>query len=280
MILRARQFEFTFPRPALVMGIINVTPDSFSDGGQFLDAARAVEHARQLVAEGADILDIGGESTRPNAVPVGEAEELRRVLPVIEALASSVKVPLSIDTCKPAVARAALAAGASIINDVGAARQSGEMFQLAAESGAAYVAMHSQGTPQTMQLNPVYGDVVAEVNAFFGECLGRLRTAGVAPEQVMLDVGLGFGKTVAHNLQLLAAFDRLQNWKRPLLLGASRKSFVGIIAGESNLAGRLAGSLACACWGRSRGAQIIRVHDVKETLQALRLTEAILARKT
>jgi dihydropteroate synthase len=280
MILRARQFEFTFPRPALVLGIVNVTPDSFSDGGQFLDATRAVEHARQLAAEGADILDIGGESTRPNAVPVGEAEELRRVLPVIEALASSVSVPLSIDTCKPAVARAALAAGASIINDVSAARQSAEMFRLVAESGASYVAMHSKGTPQTMQLNPVYGDVVAEVNAFFGECLGRLRAAGVAPEQVVLDVGLGFGKTVDHNLQLLAALERFQNRNRPLLLGASRKSFVGIIAGESDAAGRLAGSLACACWGRSQGAQIIRVHDVKETLQALRLTEAILARKT
>lgn len=280
MILRARQFEFTFPRPALIMGIVNVTPDSFSDGGQFFDAAHAVEHARQLVAEGADILDIGGESTRPNAVPVGEAEELRRILPVIESLAKSVSVPLSIDTCKPAVAHAALAAGASIINDVGAARQSGAMFQLVAQSGAAYVAMHSQGTPQTMQLNPRYGNVVTEVNEFFGDCLRRLQDAGVAPEQVVLDVGLGFGKTVGHNLHLLAALARFQNRKRPLLLGASRKSFVGIIAGESDAAGRLAGSLACACWGRSQGAQIIRVHDVKETLQALRLTEAILVRKT
>ena len=280
MILRARQFEFTFPRPALVMGIVNVTPDSFSDGGRFFDAARAVEHARQLVAEGTDILDIGGESTRPNAVPVGEAEELRRVLPVIEALAGSVSVPLSIDTCKPAVARAALAAGASMVNDVGAARQSREMFDLVAQSGAAYVVMHSQGTPQTMQLNPSYADVVVEVDEFFEGCLHRLRDAGVAPEQVVLDVGLGFGKTLEHNLRLLAALGKFQNRKRPLLLGASRKSFVGIIAGESDAAGRLGGSLACACWGRRAGAHIIRTHDVKETLQALRVTEAILARRT
>jgi dihydropteroate synthase len=280
MIFRACQFEFTFPRPALVMGIVNVTPDSFSDGGLFLDASRAVEHARQLVAEGADILDIGGESTRPNAQPVGEAEELRRVMPVIEALAGTIAVPISIDTCKPAVARAALAAGASLVNDVATARQADEMFHLVAETGAGYVAMHSQGTPQTMQLNPVYADVVAEVDVFFGDCLHWLGEAGVAPEQVVLDVGLGFGKTVEHNLELLAALDRFQNWNRPLLLGASRKSFLGTIAGITDAAERLAGSLACASWSRMKGAQIIRAHDVKETLQALRVTQAILARAT
>ena len=280
MILRARHFELSFPRPALVMGIVNVTPDSFSDGGLFLSASCAIEHSRQLVAAGAEILDIGGESTRPHAQPVDEAEELRRVMPVIEALAGTVAVPISIDTCKPAVARAALAAGASLVNDVATARQSDEMFRLVAETGAGYVAMHSQGTPQTMQLNPTYRDVAAEVDAFFGECLGRLRAAGVAPEQVVLDVGLGFGKTVEHNLQLLAALDRFKVWNRPLLLGASRKSFLGTIAGVTDAAERVAGSLACACWGRTKGAHIIRAHDVKETLQALRVTEAILARTT
>jgi dihydropteroate synthase len=277
MILRARQFEFRFPRPTLVMGIVNVTPDSFSDGGRFLDPARAVEHGLELVAEGADLLDIGGESTRPNARPVGEAEELRRVLPVIEALASRVNIVLSIDTYKPAVAKAALAAGASMVNDVGAARQSEAMWRIVAETGAAYVAMHSQGTPRTMQLNPTYDDVVMEVGRFFRESVCRLKAAGVESEQVVFDVGIGFGKTTEHNLRLLAGLESLRHLNRPLLLGASRKSFLGSIAGGVDAFGRLPGSLACACWSVRCGAQMVRVHDVKETLQAVRVTEAILA---
>jgi len=276
VIFRARQFTFTFPRPALVMGIVNVTPDSFSDGGQFLDASAAVEHARKLIAEGADLLDIGGESTRPNAAPVDEAEELRRVLPVIEKLAEEIKVPLSIDTMKPAVAQAALRAGASIVNDVAANRTDPVMWRIVAEAGAGYVAMHMQGTPQTMQQKPVYRDVVAEVNEFFGDRLARLKEAGVAAEQVVLDPGLGFGKTLEHNLQLLAAMRSLTNWHRPLVLGASRKSFLRAFAGETPAASRLPGSLACACWGVARGANIVRAHDVEATRQALRVTESLL----
>src|SRR5690348_5863990 len=189
MLLRARQFEFTFPRPALVMGIVNVTPDSFSDGGKFFETGAAVAHALKLIEQGAEILDIGGESTRPGAMPVEEAEELRRVIPVIEQLASRVKVPISIDTMKPAVARAAIAAGASIVNDVGANREDDAMWRVVAESGAGYVLMHMLGTPQTMHRKPVYADVVHEVGEFFSERMQRLSDCGIAREQVILDVG-------------------------------------------------------------------------------------------
>jgi dihydropteroate synthase len=274
MIFRARQFEFVFPRPALVMGIVNVTPDSFSDGGKFFDPARAVARALELVAQGAEILDLGGESTRPAAAPVAEAEELRRVIPVVEQLASRVKIPLSIDTVKPAVARAALQAGASIINDVAAHRTGDAMWRVVAECGAGYICMHAQGTPQTMQTNPVYADVVREVGEFFGERLEKLNACGVAADQVVLDVGIGFGKTPGHNLQLLAALRSFTKWRRPLLLGVSRKSFIGTLLG-TDLAARLPASLACASLAVAAGVQIIRTHDVAETVQAVRMTEAI-----
>ena len=274
---RARRFHFTFPQPALIMGVVNVTPDSFSDGGRFFDPDQAVAHGLELVAQGAEILDIGGESTRPGATPVEETEELRRVIPVIERLAARVEIPLSIDTVKPAVARAALQAGASIVNDVGAARQDGAMPGVVAESGAGYICMHAQGTPQTMQVGPVYADVVREVGEFFGERLARLAAGGVPADQVVLDVGVGFGKTFEHNLQLLANLRRFTTWRRPLLVGASRKSFIGRLLG-TEVPARLPGSLACAVLAVASGAQIIRTHDVAETVQAVRMTEAILAR--
>ena len=277
MIFRARQFTFTFPRPALIMGVVNVTPDSFSDGGKFLDAGAAIEHAITLAAQGADLIDVGGESTRPGATPVSEAEELQRVLPVVEKLAGELKAPISIDTMKPAVAEAALRAGASIVNDVAANRVKPEMWHVVAEAGAGYVAMHMQGTPQTMQHQPAYDDVVGEVNDFFGERLTRLQEAGVSAEQVVLDPGLGFGKTVEHNLQLLAGVRSFTNWNRPLLLGASRKSFLGNFAGHPAAGARLPGSLACACWAVTQGVNIIRTHEVEATRQALRLIEALQA---
>lgn len=279
MILRARQFTFTFPGPVLLMGIVNVTPDSFSDGGRFLGADAAVQHALELIREGADMIDVGGESTRPKATPVSEAEELRRVLPVIEKLAGQVTVPISIDSMKPSVARAALRAGASIVNDVAANREDDAMWRAVAEAGAGYVAMHMQGTPQTMQTAPVYQNVVAEVAAFFEHRLERLEQSGLGREQVVLDVGLGFGKTAEHNLQLLANLGSFTRWDRPLLLGASRKSFVPHVAGEAGVADRLPGSLACACWGVQQGVNIVRTHDVAATRQALRVSEAILARQ-
>jgi len=278
MILRARQFEFTFPRPALVMGIVNVTPDSFSDGGQYLDPPAAVAHALQLVEQGAEILDVGGESTHPGAAPVGEAEELRRVMPVIERLARRLKLPISIDTVKPGVARAALAAGASIVNDVAANREDRALWEVVAEAGAGYVCMHMQGTPLTMQANPAYTDVVREVAEFFSERIRRLNGCGVGQDQIILDPGIGFGKTVEHNLQLLGAAQKFTSLERPLLLGVSRKSFMGKLLGVE-LAARLPAALACACLAVSAGVQIVRAHDVAETVQAIRMTEAILAKR-
>lgn len=278
MIFRARTFEFKFPRPTLLMGVVNVTPDSFSDGGDFLDSERAVNHALKLVEEGVDILDIGGESTRPKAPPVSEAEELRRVIPVIAALAPQVKVPISIDTVKPAVAKAAIAAGASIVNDIAANREDSAMWETVAETGAGYIAMHMQGTPQTMQNAPRYDDVVRQVAEFFHDRLTRLAQAGVPAEQVALDVGIGFGKTVAHNLQLLGSLNHFTTLQRPLLLGVSRKSFIGTVTGAA-VDDRLPGSLACASWAVLAGAQILRVHDVAATHQNVRMMEAILTKR-
>ena len=279
MLLRARQFEYAFPRPALLMGVVNVTPDSFSDGGEFFSTEKAVARALELAAEGADIIDIGGESTRPGAKPVPEAEELRRVIPVIEQLGGRLAIAISIDTMKPAVARAALRAGASIINDVAANRDEDEMWRLAAQSGAGYVLTHMLGSPENMQKNPVYQDVMAEVNDFFGERLNRLAACGVTAGQVALDVGIGFGKRLEDNLQLLAHLQAFTKWGRPLVLGASRKSFMGKMSGAS-LKERLPASLACACWAVEQGAQIIRTHDVAATRQAVGLTGSLVERQT
>ena len=275
MIWRGRQKEWRFPRATLVMGILNVTPDSFSDGGWFVDREKAVDQALAMVAEGADIIDIGGESTRPNAPVIDEAEELRRVLPVIRALRAASPVAISIDTMKPAVARAAIEAGADIVNDVASAAGNPSMAALLAETGAGYVAMHMQGTPQTMQASPHYDDVVGDVGKFFGDCLERLRRAGVSDEQVALDPGIGFGKRLEHNLALLARMGALRNWRRPLLVGVSRKSFLGQITG-AEVRERLAGSLAATVLAVGHGAGIVRTHDVLATKQALKVTEAIL----
>lgn len=230
----------------------------------------------KLIAQGAEILDIGGESTQPGAEPVAEAEEMRRVLPVIEQLAGRLKIPISIDTMKPAVARAALAAGASIVNDVAANRQDEIMWRVVAESGAGYVCMHARGVPRTMQESPIYANVVREVGEFFQDRLKRLNAAGVAADQIVLDVGIGFGKTMEHNLQLLAHLRSFTTMARPLLIGVSRKSFIGQLLG-AEVKERLPASLACACLAVASGAQIIRAHDVAETVQAVRMTEAVLA---
>jgi dihydropteroate synthase len=237
-----------------------------------------VAHALALVSQGAEILDIGGESTRPGAAPVDEAEELRRVLPVMERLAGRVNVPLSIDTMKPAVARAALATGASLVNDVAANREDDAMWRVVAEAGAGYICMHMQGTPPTMQSQPHYDDVVSTVADFFRERQQRLNASGVAADQVVFDVGIGFGKTLEHNLQLLAALGSFTKLGRPLLVGVSRKSFIAGVQ-PAPPAARLPGSLAGACLAVEAGVQIIRTHDVAETLQAVRVTEAILARR-
>lgn len=257
------------------MGVLNVTPDSFSDGGQYLDQAAAVNRALQMAEEGADIIDIGGESTRPGAEEVSAEEESRRVLPVITALRRQSPVLISIDTRKPSVAKAAVACGAQIINDVGAVAAGQQMWEVLKDSGAGYVAMHMLGDPKTMQKNPHYGDVAAEVKAFFENRLESLRSNGIAPEQIALDPGIGFGKTAEHNLSLLRELNSFGSLGRPITIGVSRKSFIGkITGGESG--GRLFGSIACACLAVAAGARVIRAHDVKETRQAIKMTEAVL----
>jgi dihydropteroate synthase len=270
--LRDRTLELTRP---LVMGIINATPDSFSDGGQYATTESAVAHALALVEQGADILDVGGESTRPGATPVSADEESRRVIPVVEALASHVSTPISIDTSKAAVARACLAAGACVVNDVSGLRGDPAMGGVVREFGAGVVVMHAQGTPQTMQLDPQYDDVTAEIAAFFEARLHDLASSGIGAECVALDPGIGFGKTSAHNLALLSRLDEFQRFRRPVCLGVSRKGFLGRRLGRP-VERRLAGSLAAACYAMSRGAvQVLRVHDVEETRDAVKVYAAI-----
>jgi dihydropteroate synthase len=278
VFLKAGQFEFVFPRPTLVMGVLNVTPDSFSDGGMFLEPEAAVRRGLEMVQEGADIIDIGGESTRPHAVPVSQEEEMGRVLPVIKSLAAVVRVPLSVDTTKVEVARAALRAGVSIVNDVAANRADEEMWRLVGETGAGYVCMHMQGTPATMQINPTYTSVVAEVEQFFRERLARLGSCGVEFNRIILDPGVGFGKKIEHNLELLGSLKRLARLDRPLLLGVSRKSFLGKVSGPEPRQ-RLVPALACACLAVQDGVRLIRTHDVVETVQAVRMTEAVLSHR-
>lgn len=264
-------------RPPLVMGIVNVTPDSFSDGGRFLGPEAALSHARRLVAEGADILDVGGESTRPGSEPVAEAEELARVVPVIAALAAESAHPISIDTVKPAVARAAVAAGARIWNDVTALRGAGDSAEVAAELGCQVVLMHMQGEPRTMQAEPHYDDVVREVAEFLAARAEAAIAAGVAREKIWLDPGVGFGKhMIRHNLPLMAGLSDIVGLGFPVLLGASRKSFISAVDPDAREAGdRLGGSIAAALAGAAAGVAAVRVHDVRETVQALRVWGAI-----
>ncbi|MFL5296348.1 MAG: dihydropteroate synthase [Phenylobacterium sp.] len=263
--------------PVQVWGVINVTPDSFSEGGRFAEPAAALAQARRLIAEGADVLDIGGESTRPGADPVSEAEEIARVVPLIAAIRAESAIPISVDTMKPAVARAAIAAGAAVWNDVTALRHSSESLETAAELGCQVVLMHMQGEPRTMQAEPHYDDVVAEVAGFLESRAQAAITAGVARDRIWLDPGLGFGKhRTRHNLPLLAGLDRIVALGFPVLLGASRKSFIGALdAGGKSADRRLGGSLAAALWGARTGVAAVRVHDVAETVQALAVWSAI-----
>jgi len=257
-----------------LMGIVNVTPDSFSDGGLYLDPDAAVAHGRELAEAGAEVLDVGGESTRPGAEPVGEEEELRRVVPVIRGLAGSL-ARISVDTSKAAVAAAALDAGAEIVNDVTALRGDPEMASLCAERGATVVLMHMLGEPRTMQEDPRYEDVVADVKAFLAERLDAAVAAGVAEERVWLDPGIGFGKTAAHNLELLRRLGELRELGRPLVVGTSRKSFIGKLDGSA-ADQRLGGTIASSILAAAEGADVLRVHDVAEMRQALAVAEAIL----
>lgn len=271
------KYQLNLNRPH-VMGIVNVTPDSFSDGGKYTSTDLAVAHAMQLIAEGADILDIGGESTRPGAIPVGLSEELGRVIPVIQALRGISTVPLSVDTYKPEVMRSAIAAGADIVNDVRALQEgygSDSALEIVANSNVGVCLMHMQGTPQTMQANPVYEDVVEEVKQFLTDRLHVAMAHAIARERILLDPGFGFGKTTAHNIALIQHLDSLSDIGQPLLVGLSRKAVLGKIAGGDEQQ-RLHSGIAASVLSVMRGAKIVRVHDVKATVDALKVVAAVM----
>ncbi len=255
------------------MGIVNVTPDSFSDGGRYLDAGAAIAHGEELVGDGADILDIGGESTRPGAEPVGAEEELRRVAPVVAGLAGT--ATLSIDTSKAAVAEAAIEAGAEIVNDVTALRGDPGMAALCAERGVGVVLMHMPGSPRTMQDDPRYGDVVDEVKEFLAERVEAAVAAGIAEDKIWLDPGIGFGKTPEHNLELLRRLGELRELGRALVIGTSRKSFIGAVDGSA-VEDRIGGTIASSILAVVEGADVLRIHDVAEMSQAVRVAQAVL----
>jgi dihydropteroate synthase len=272
MIFDCGKFQLDLTTPK-VMGIVNVTPDSFSDGGQFSQTNKAVAHALKLVEEGAALLDIGGESTRPNATPVGLQQELERVIPVIEALVKQVSVPISIDTYKPQVMQAAINAGASMVNDVCALQNEGALA-IIAKSNVGVCLMHMQGTPQTMQTNPHYNDVVNDVKAFLQTRLQASIHAGCRATSILLDVGFGFGKTRAHNIALLQNLEKFATLGQPLLVGLSRKSVLGQVTGN-DVDARLYASVAAAVIAAQKGAKMLRVHDVKATVEALKVVTAI-----
>lgn len=261
---------------ALIMGVLNVTPDSFSDGGQFFDVDRAVAGGLQMAGEGASIIDVGGESTRPGAEAVSETEELKRVIPVISRLRARCDALISIDTSKAEVARAALDVGASIINDITGGRGDERMLPLAAERGSGFIIMHMQGTPATMQQAPRYDDVVGEVAEFFRQQYGRALDCGLEAMAIAFDPGIGFGKTLEHNLTLLRHLSQLSLFDRPLVVGVSRKAFLGRMIGSSEMSDRLALTIALTALLRERGANVLRVHDVPPNVAALRATEALL----
>ena len=277
-IWRIGELGFDVSRRGLIMGVLNVTPDSFSDGGAFFTQDKAIERGLVLAREGAHIIDVGGESTRPGSEPVVVEEELRRVIPVIEKLRARVDVPLSIDTSKAEVARAAIEAGASIVNDVTGGRGDQCMLPLIAQTKSALIIMHMQGIPKTMQVQPQYTDVVEEISDFFRQQYALAIGLNIDPMAIAFDPGIGFGKTLEHNLELLARLERLRAHDRPLVVGVSRKSFLGKLIGSPEIRDRLVPGFALASLLRARGADVFRVHDVKENVYALRVAEAILQR--
>jgi dihydropteroate synthase len=272
---QCRQERLSIGGQPLIMGILNATPDSFSDGGSYLSIDAALARGREMLAEGADIIDIGGESSRPGAEPVDERTEMGRVLPLIEALAAEPGARISIDTAKAAVAREAVRAGACIINDVTALAGDPRMAAVVRETGAGVVLMHMRGTPRTMQDNPQYADVVGEVGDWLASQMIAASMAGIAPDAVALDPGIGFGKSAAHNVALIAGLGRITRLGRPVLAGISRKRFIGVLSGVDVAADRLAGSLAALTAAILHGASILRVHDVAESVQAARVAAAL-----
>lgn len=274
MFLRCGSHQLDLSTP-VVMGILNVTPDSFSDGGRFSGFSRAIEHAMAMIEAGAGIIDVGGESTRPGAQAVGESDEIRRVVPIVESLAALTSVPISVDTSKAGVIRAALRAGAAMINDVRALRDEG-VLEAAAEGSSAICLMHMQGEPRTMQADPHYDDVVVEVRDFLQERVGACESAGIARDRIVIDPGIGFGKRIEHNLRLLAALPELAELRLPILIGVSRKSMLGTLL-DRPVEQRLAGGLAVTAAAVLAGASIVRVHDVAETVDAVKIATALKA---
>jgi len=273
-----RRLQQTVRQRTVVMGILNVTPDSFYDGGRYARAEAAVQRALQMVQDGADIVDIGGESTRPGSQPVPEEEELRRVLPVIEAVRGQVDVPISIDTTKSRVAERALQAGACMVNDISGLGFDPRMAEVVARHGALCCVMHIQGTPQTMQQNPQYEDVVRDISRYFEERLALAERAGILRENIWLDPGIGFGKTVEHNLEILRRLREFTAFGLPILIGTSRKSFIGKILGDLPPEERLEGTAATVAIAIMNGANAVRVHDVREMVRVARMTDAVCLR--
>ncbi len=259
----------------MIMGVLNVTPDSFSDGGQFIDTGRALEHGLQMIADGADIIDIGGESTRPGASSVSVEEELRRVIPIIQRLRRETSILISVDTMKAEVAQAAIDVGADILNDVNGFRDA-DLLDVAARSSVGIIAMHMLGTPRTMQINPVYANVIENVRAFFSERLATFERMGIAPDRVVFDPGFGFGKTTEHNLIMLREMGRLRVGNHPLAIGVSRKSMIARLLEDQKLESRFWPTVALTSWIRESGVEIVRVHEVKPNVEAMRMMEAII----
>lgn len=275
MKLTWKNHSFNFSQKTYVMGILNVTPDSFSDGGLFLNEQSAVEQALRMVKEGADIIDIGGESTRPGAAPVSMKEEIKRVVPVIKALAKKVRVPISIDTCKAKVADEAVSAGASIINDISGLRFDKRMAKVASKHKVPVVIMHILGAPGNMQNNPVYKALIPEIIDYIREGIDIALKAGVSDDMIIIDPGIGFGKTVEHNLEIINRLDEFNGFEKPILIGPSRKSFIGKLLGDLPVQDRLEGTAASIAIGISKGANIIRVHDIKEMSRVAKIADAV-----
>lgn len=276
-ILEVGRYKFNLSRRTHITGILNVTPDSFSNGGKFLEVSQAISQAEKMIEEGADIIDVGGESSRPGAEAVSIEDELARVIPVIEELASRTDKPISIDTYKAEVARRALDAGAAMVNDISGLRGNGEMVELVAQRQVPLVIMHMQGTPQNMQDNPQYDDVVGEIISFLRDRIGIALSAGVTKERILVDPGIGFGKTLQHNLEIMHRLSEFKSLGFPILLGTSRKSFIGSVLGLP-VEERLEGTVATVAFGISQGADLVRVHDVKEAVRVARMTDAMLRR--
>jgi dihydropteroate synthase len=270
-----KNFHFDFSKRTSIMGILNVTPDSFSDGGLFFHKERAVEQALRMEEEGADIIDVGGESTRPGAEKVSVQEEIERVVPVVEAIAGAVNIPISIDTCKAHVAEAALTAGASLINDISGLRFDPEMAKIAAKYDVPVVIMHIRGTPEDMQKNPVYEALIPEIIAYMHRSIEIARKAGIPDNRIIIDPGIGFGKTVEHNLEIINRLEEFRGFEKPILLGHSRKSFIGKLLGDLPVTERLEGTAAAAAIGIFNGANIVRVHDVKEMVRVAKIADGI-----